>query len=394
MKYMNGNEILPDKLMKELQNYAEGIYVYIPKKNGKKNKWGEKTNYHREMELRNQHIYDKHLEGVAITQIVNCYHLSSQSIRRIILTEKRKTKEVALMIKELIKEWNIECAPIQIYHSAWNINDLYVLKIYDNVDTLHRNITMMQTLYKTGIPVPRVIALDDGRDYLEREKSFYLLTTKLKGKNIVRLNEYDNKWFYNFGTILAELHLGFLECEKNISYWNNSMLEEMKGWVKRDLYKYNQTYLDWKDIEKSIGELEEIYEDLPKQLIHRDVYLGNFLFDQDEFSGYIDFDLSQSNIRIFDLCYFLLGILLEENNNRVEEEKWYGILQQVVLGYDAISSLSNMEKRAISCVMKNIELLFVAYFLGQGDEKLAKDAASLYSFVLRNEKLIDSVVLT
>jgi hypothetical protein len=36
--------------------------------------------------------------------------------------------------------------------------------------------------------------------------------------------------------------------------------------------------------------------------------------------------------------------------------------------------------------MKNIELLFVAYFLGIGDEKLAKDSADLFSFVKKNEK--------
>ena len=29
-----------------------------------------------------------------------------------------------------------------------------------------------------------------------------------------------------------------------------------------------------------------------------------FLFYNNKFSGYIDFDLSQINIRIFDICYF------------------------------------------------------------------------------------------
>ena len=39
------------------------------------------------------------------------------------------------------------------------------------------------------------------------------------------------------------------------------------------------------------------------------------LFFEGDFSGYIDFDLSQRNIRIFDICYFLTGLLAEETEN-------------------------------------------------------------------------------
>jgi Ser/Thr protein kinase RdoA (MazF antagonist) len=392
LKYVNGKEILPEELLDEIRKYAEGVYIYIPKSDSKKSKWGERTNYHREMELRNQHIYDKYLEGIKISVISECYHLSSQSVRRIISTQKRKMERIIIMIEELLKEWNIECTPVQIYHSAWNIDNSYVLKVYDNPNALQRNIVMMKTLHEAGIPVPKIMKLPDGRDYLTYNGIMYVLTTKLNGKNIVNLNECDDIWFFEFGRILGKLHLAFQECAKSISYWNSSMLEEMQGWVRSNLLEFKPEYLKPEDIKNSIDELSELYDDLPKQLIHRDVHLGNFLFDNGVFSGYIDFDLSQSNIRIFDLCYFLLGILLEEDNNRVEEEKWYKIIQQVIRGYDSITTLSDIEKNAIVCVMKNIELLFVAYFLGIGDEKLAKDSADLFSFVKKNEDKIQDVV--
>lgn len=393
MKYINGKEVLPEDLLKEIRKYAEGVYVYIPKSDWKKNKWGEKTNYHREMELRNRHIYDKYLEGVEIAVISECYHLSANSVRRIILSQKRKMEPVIIMMKELLKEWNLECEPVQIYHSAWNINNSYVLKEYDDPNALQRNLMMMRTLYEAGIPVPKIIQLPDKQDYLERNNKLYVLTAKLKGKNIGKLKECDSRWFFEFGVLLAKLHIAFQECEKNISFWNNSMLEEMNGWVSRDLHKINPDYLKQDDIKASIDELAQIYEELPKQLIHRDVHLGNFLFDKGVFSGYIDFDLSQRNIRIFDLCYFLLGILLEEDNNRVEKQKWYEIIRQVIGGYDSIAALSNLEKKAVACVMKNIEILFTAYFLGIGDEKLAKDSADLYAFVKHNEEKIQKAVL-
>ncbi|SHO48605.1 phosphotransferase [Anaerocolumna xylanovorans] len=297
------------------------------------------------------------------------------------------------MTEKLIKEWNIESTPVQIYHSAWDINNSYVLKVYDDPTTLQRNIVMMQTLYEAGIPVPKIIKLPDGRDYSENGKEFYILTTKLKGKNIVNLNECDDRWFFEFGTILAKLHIAFQTCEEHISCWNGSILEEMNGWVSENFSKFKVEYLEMNDIKDSINELAEVYDDLPKQLIHRDVHLGNFLFDDGVFSGYIDFDLSQSNIRIFDLCYFLLGLLLEGDNNRVEEERWYEIIRQVIKGYDSIAILLDVERNAIICVMQNIELLFTAYFLGTGDEKSAKGSADLFSFVKRNkEKIQDALI--
>ena len=134
---------------------------------------------------------------------------------------------------------------------------------------------MIQTLHKAGIPVPEIIKLPDGRDYLTHNGTMYVLTTKLNGKNIVNLNECDDIWFFEFGRILVKLHIAFGECEKNISYWNNSMLEEMKEWVSRNLQEFKLEYLKQEDIKNSIDELSEFYDDLPKQLIHRDVHLGN-----------------------------------------------------------------------------------------------------------------------
>ena len=39
MKYINAAEILPEKLLKELQTYIEGEVLYIPKTSTKK-QWG------------------------------------------------------------------------------------------------------------------------------------------------------------------------------------------------------------------------------------------------------------------------------------------------------------------------------------------------------------------
>ena len=164
------------------------------------------------------------------------------------------------------------------------------------------------------------------KDYVE-EKQYWLLTTKLKGSNIVNMSRCGDEWFVKMGKILGKLHQAFGQCENDIEYWNNSLLGEMESWVYDNLKKEELDYLEQRDADEAIEELRTIDEELPRNLIHRDVHLGNFLFCNGEFSGYVDFDLSQKNIRIFDLCYFLLGLLLEEEENQLERScslLWFG----------------------------------------------------------------------
>lgn len=48
MKYLNAKLILPDALVKELQNYVQGGYIYIPVKQEQQKRWGEVSGYWQE----------------------------------------------------------------------------------------------------------------------------------------------------------------------------------------------------------------------------------------------------------------------------------------------------------------------------------------------------------
>lgn len=122
------------------------------------------------------------------------------------------------------------------------------------------------------------------------------------------------------------------------------------------------------------------------------MHFGNFLFSQGDFSGYIDFDLSQRNIRIFDLCYFLAGLLAEEREDVFTKSEWLAAVKSVMAGYESIISLSTEEKDAVPCVMACIEILCAAYFTDRKDIKHANDAYQVFLFVQRSESEIKNAV--
>jgi Ser/Thr protein kinase RdoA (MazF antagonist) len=395
MKYVNGKDIFPEELLSLIQEYTQGKYVYIPKRDEMKEKWGENTSYKKELEKRNNHIYTKYLTGFSIKQLKEKYHLSEKSINRIVVEKRKGTYNMKEQILDLLKLWNVQGDVKQIYNTTWQIGEQYVLKTNHDLGSLTRNIDIMKILDQHGIPVAKPIPTLDQQDYIESNGVYYLLMNKLPGTHIQDIFQVNfTSIAYETGIAVAKLHTAFVACEQKLSFWDNNFLDEVTGWIKQNLEERNYPFITAKDFHESLNDLVLCYENLPRQLIHRDMHYGNLLFDNGTFSGYIDFDLSQKNARIFDICYFILGLLSEHDKNEMDVVKWYSIITNFIKGYESLIILSNLEKDSICCLMENIELLFVAYFSSIEDKVLAESAAKLYYFVKQNKESIHNSIFS
>jgi len=86
MKYENGKDIFPERLLKQIQKYAAGKLVYIP--SPEKRDWGESTGYRKYLLKRNHDIRLKFRNGVTIEQLADEYSLSYETIRKIVYSKK------------------------------------------------------------------------------------------------------------------------------------------------------------------------------------------------------------------------------------------------------------------------------------------------------------------
>lgn len=84
MNYKNGREILPPELLAELQNFAQGVLVYIPKKETNRAGWGELNGARNNIRKRNREIYNLYRSGWSIEKLITCFHLSEDSIKKIV----------------------------------------------------------------------------------------------------------------------------------------------------------------------------------------------------------------------------------------------------------------------------------------------------------------------
>ena len=386
MKYKNASDVLPEELVKAIQEYIQGEVIYIPKADRKA--YRNDTEYKVELSKRNTRIFRMHLEGMSNFQLARNFSLAESSIRRILIKEKKRFDIVSDKIKTLLPCWGLENLPIkQIYGTVWQIGEDYVLKYYTDPVALKRNITINSHLEDMQIPVGKVIYTVDKRQYVEDNGEYFVLCLRLKGSNILSL-KFGNRIAESMGRIIAKLHLAFESLEEKVEVWDNSLSREMKGWVRESFELSGWQNISEDDYCRVSKNLENHYEKLPAGLIHRDVHFGNFLFDKGVFSGYIDFDLSQKNIRIFDLCYFSLSVLSEKEKFELSEEKWFDFIRNVFAGYNQIIELTWEEKESAVYVMECIELLFLAYFEGQDDTALAQKTFNVFRFISENQRRI------
>ena len=84
MSYKNAKKILPDSLIREIQQYVNGEIIYIPKHEEKKIKWGTKNGSRKKYDMRNGEIRALRDTGLTVEEISGRYFLSAESVKKIL----------------------------------------------------------------------------------------------------------------------------------------------------------------------------------------------------------------------------------------------------------------------------------------------------------------------
>lgn len=90
MGYKRAEDILPSEIIAQIQDYVDGEYLYIPRKEENRKAWGEGTNTRRELKERDCRILQDFLDGASRQELAARYFLSEKSIGRIINQEKKQ----------------------------------------------------------------------------------------------------------------------------------------------------------------------------------------------------------------------------------------------------------------------------------------------------------------
>jgi len=267
-------------------------------------------------------------------------------------------------IREVLDHWGLRDATVTLIksrsQSVWDIGGEYILKRYINADAVSQGIRLSELLTPHKIPVPVFIPTKKGQ--LTSPDGLYCLMSKLPGKYGDFFNE--PGFAIEMGRALARLHKALAVIEPEISCNDSDLLADWQLRIKPSLYDVSDYVVQSVD-----NKFRDVYPKLPRQLIHRDVHAANVLFDGGRLTAWLDFDIGQRNVRIFDIAYFLSGLLIGNLNDLDKIERWRLIYFDLLKGYSEISPLTDDESEALPVLMIVIEFLFVWFWDKQGDQK-------------------------
>ncbi|MCL2771712.1 MAG: phosphotransferase [Oscillospiraceae bacterium] len=247
----------------------------------------------------------------------------------------------------------------------WNIDDEYFIKTYTDFNHLERVLLIYGELHNAGVPVAVYNKINTGELYLKVDTLYYTVMNKATGSHIDYQKEACS---FSFGQNMAKLHNGLKNLTDKIQYSgiNADLIESVHGWILNEITEKNLN-IKKKIIDYCIS-FDELYHKLPRQIIHRDLHGGNMMFENGELSAFLDFDISEINARLFDVCYCMdLGVGNNINNEAIT--KWLRTFKSFLTGYNSVSEFTDEELEAIPYMFVSVQLLTTAFFSKVGKSK-------------------------
>lgn len=244
--------------------------------------------------------------------------------------------------------------------NAFYVGEDYVIKITRDLGRIKKQIELACIMKSKELYAVEIIPTISGTEFVKANNLYFYLTKRLKGEHINPHDFYESKDYslaQIVGENIAKLHLGLETIEAVVDEVN--VFENVVKWA---LPKTKQFIDIPEHIEKSYSDVfGAIYDFLPKQIIHRDINPGNIIVNA-EGIGFIDFELSERNIRIYDVCYAATAILSETVSDIEAFNKWIDIYRNIVYGYEKVLKMTEAEKQSLPYVILSNQLVCIAYF--------------------------------
>lgn len=86
MGYVKAENVLPEELIVLIQQYADGINIYVPRKSESRVGWGEGNNTKKKLFSRDLQIFEDYQSGESVAMLAKKYFLSEKRIQSILRT--------------------------------------------------------------------------------------------------------------------------------------------------------------------------------------------------------------------------------------------------------------------------------------------------------------------
>lgn len=274
-------------------------------------------------------------------------------------------------IKSVLEQWKLSGETVSDFYDAnsgqridntWCVGEQCIMQVGTNVTGLRNHIAVSEKLKAQSFAAALPVKTISGEDFLTEGELYYFVSVRVSGSTLndrVLFGENGRKLACKLGQAIGKLDHALAEFDFICNEPN--LLEQMKN---RGIPKLRESgcfteafYRDY------LAHMEQLYPQLPRQMIHRDPNPSNIISEHGEITGFLDFELTERNVRIFDPCYAATAILSATyEDSTLDRDKWPEILRNIIAGYDAVVRLTEAERAAIPYMIYSIQMTCIAFF--------------------------------
>lgn len=266
--------------------------------------------------------------------------------------------------------WQVEpdhtIEPIHSFGSAvWRVSDSkrhYLLKRKADQAKAEHEHNLVIFLKSAGLPVSAPIPDKTGHLVTECSGHFYSLYEWLQG-SVVKDHYSRPGLGQMYGSAIAELHRALARYKAHQTIGSMQFRSDLDGWITARIEEHKGEF-QHAHLMKTLESMKDgIYalDALPQQHIHRDIHPSNMMFEGNDLTGLLDFEISMKGPRIFDVCYCSTSILVGGFGDETKRRLWPQVFSDVLKGYNTKLPLSQDEIHGLESVLHMIELIFLAF---------------------------------
>ena len=213
---------------------------------------------------------------------------------------------------------------------------------------------LMDKMNKQKINCPKPQRNKKGSFLIKIKNKTGSIVSFVEGKDKLKLN---HKNCYEIGKNIAKLH----RASKKIKLYRKNSLS-LKEWPKLlskigNKSKVINTNLN-SLMKNSLLQIKNKWpKNLPRGIIHADLFIDNIFFKKNKFNGYIDFYFACNDFLMYEIAICINALCFDKRNNKFIFNKKKS--RNLIRGYSKIRSLSSKEKRSLNILCRGAALRYL-----------------------------------
>jgi homoserine kinase type II len=213
---------------------------------------------------------------------------------------------------------------------------------------------LMDLLNQQKISCPKPLKDKNGKYLTLIKNKAACVVTFLEGKDKQSLN---SKNCYDAGKNIGRLHKA---SHKIKLYRKNSMsINNLESLLKSIKFKSKDIASNLRSVLKT--NLKKIKKEwpknLPKGIIHGDLFIDNIFFNKSKFAGFIDFYFSCNDYSMYEIAICINSLCFDKKKNKfvLNNKK----VKSLIKGYESVKKISLKEKKALNILCRGAALRYL-----------------------------------